>query len=126
MREKDGIAPDCETEKGCLIPPIMPEGQRILEIRGKLITLRGLVESGVIFQMYGATKDDIDMLAIVEEEMKKQELAGPCSDMQREKCKFEFGEWFEWACKNCKKQGSRIRGSKGSSEVHLNPGPLDP
>jgi hypothetical protein len=25
-----------------------------------------------------------------------------CNEQQKEKCRFEFGEFFEWACKTCK------------------------
>lgn len=28
---------------------------------------------------------------------------GRCDDRQKEKCRLEFGEFFEWACKNCEK-----------------------
>jgi hypothetical protein len=36
----------------------------------KLIALRDIDESGTILRMYGATKEDIDLLAIVEEELR--------------------------------------------------------
>ena len=121
VREKDGIAPDCETEKGCLIPPLGPEERRILEIRGKLITLQGLVDAGTIFQIYGVIKDDIDILTVVEEEMKKQNDG--CNEIQRRKCKFEFGEWLEWACKNCEKKSSMGHGA-GRKGLTLGSPPL--
>lgn len=31
----------------------------------------------------------------------KKGKSGGCDEKQKEKCRFEFGEFFEWACKNC-------------------------
>lgn len=25
-----------------------------------------------------------------------------CNDQQKEMCEYEYGEYFDWACKNCK------------------------
>ena len=69
-REIDGDRPDCETEKGCIIPPPGERGARVMAMREKLVRLRGLVDSGTILAMYGATKDDLEMLAHVEGMMK--------------------------------------------------------
>lgn len=29
---------------------------------------------------------------------------GKCDERQKKKCQIEFGEFFEWACKNCEKK----------------------
>jgi len=67
----DGVAPDCETDKGCRISPLRPDEHRVLELRHKLITLRDLIDSGTILKICGATKEDIEILALVEEELKE-------------------------------------------------------
>jgi hypothetical protein len=76
IREKDGIAPDCETDKGCVIPPIDVTERRILEIRDKLVALQGLVDSGDVLKMYGATRRDIELLVMVEKELKENTPRG--------------------------------------------------
>ena len=65
----DRDVPDCETGKGCPIPPLDERGKRIVEIREKLVKLKGLVDPGTILAMYGATIDELDLLAKVEETM---------------------------------------------------------
>lgn len=47
------------------------KGQRIIEIRETLFTLKGIVDAGTILRLYEATRDDIEMLAFIEREMKK-------------------------------------------------------
>ena len=70
-QEIDGVIPDCEKERGCLIPPLDERGKRIMGLRGKIITLKELLPADVILKMYQATIDDIELLAAVEEEIKK-------------------------------------------------------
>lgn len=53
---------------GCLIPPLSLDEQRVLEMRGMLIRLEGLGIGGEILRMYGATKEDLEMMAVVEGE----------------------------------------------------------
>lgn len=84
----DGKEPPCWEEQGsvvrgqgaedlnpginaCWLPELDEAGQRILEIRGKLIALKDLVDPGTVLRMYSATLEDIEILATVEEEMKK-------------------------------------------------------
>ncbi|HOW54298.1 MAG TPA: hypothetical protein PLR60_06530 [Syntrophorhabdaceae bacterium] len=31
----------------------------------------------------------------------------PCSTEQKQRCRFEWGEFLEWACENCEKNSSR-------------------
>lgn len=34
-------------------------------------------------------------------------IKGKCDGKQKEKCKMEFGEFYEWACSNCEKNPNR-------------------
>lgn len=43
---------------------------------------------------------EIEVLRIWKE---KSDEEGHCDEKQKEKCKIEFGEFFEWACKNCER-----------------------
>jgi len=72
--ETDDEIPACETEKGCMVPSLSERGREIMELRAKLISLSGLVDPGTILKMYGADIDDIELLAFVEEGIKKLEL----------------------------------------------------
>ena len=45
-----------------------------MELRAKLINLNGLVDPGTILKMYDADIEDIELLAFVEEEIKKLEV----------------------------------------------------
>jgi len=78
--ETDGVDPDC-IEGNCLIPPLDEQGQRILEIRDKLISLRELVDAGTILKLYDATLEDMETLAAVEQEFKEHQQ----SDSQQTK-----------------------------------------
>ena len=68
--EIDGVEPDC-FDGECRIPPPDSKGQRILEIRQKLISLHELVDAGTILKMYDANFEDIELLAAMEEELGK-------------------------------------------------------
>ncbi len=72
-RRVDGAPPECETKLGCIIPSPGPEGARVLGIRSMLVSLRGLVDSASILRMYGAGREDAELLAFVEEELKTME-----------------------------------------------------
>lgn len=77
MQEVDGAIPDCEAEgKSCLIPPLSDEGRRVMEIHSILRSLGDLVDAGTILQMYEAQKEDIEYLAIVESEIRKNSKPG--------------------------------------------------
>jgi hypothetical protein len=39
-------------------------------MRAVLVRLRGLLEPGTVLGMYGAGRDDLELLAIIEEELK--------------------------------------------------------
>lgn len=68
--ETDGVEPPCFTETGCWLPPL-PEGlQRIFEIRDRLVTLHELVDAGTILRLYDADIEDIELLAVIEGELK--------------------------------------------------------
>jgi len=68
--EVDEVAPDCQTERGCPIPQLSPDEARIIEIRKKIQALSGLVPAEVVLRMYSATLDDLELLSVVEEELK--------------------------------------------------------
>ena len=70
---QDGIAPPCKDERGCYIPPVGTDEQRVLEMRARLITLAPLGIGGEILRMYEATKEDFEMLAAIEDEIKGNE-----------------------------------------------------
>ncbi len=55
---------------GCPIPPLTADEARILEMRGMLISLKGLVDAGTILQMHGATLEDMQVLAEIEAGLK--------------------------------------------------------
>ena len=74
MQNVDGVIPDCETEgKACLIPPLCAEGARIMELYNTLRALSGLVDPGTVLSMYEAQKEDIEILVIIETELKKSQ-----------------------------------------------------
>lgn len=68
IEEIDGVTPQCGA---CLIPPLSPDEARVLEMRGMLISLKDIVDSGDILRMYSATKEDLEMLKVIEDEFKK-------------------------------------------------------
>ena len=67
---EDKELPAC-IEGACLIPELDEAGDRIMAIRDKIISLSGLVDSGPILNMYEADLKDLELLAFVEEELKK-------------------------------------------------------
>jgi hypothetical protein len=68
--EIDDIEPDCWS-KECLVPEVDAWGQRIFEIRDRLITLKDLVDPGTILKLYNADLDDLELLAAVEEQLQE-------------------------------------------------------
>jgi len=73
----DGDLPDCETGKGCAIPPLNEWGRRVMDIREKLTKLRNLVDPGTILGLYGATREDLDLLIKVEEIVGRDRTRSP-------------------------------------------------
>jgi hypothetical protein len=78
----DEVEPPC-FESQCWVPQPDERGQRILEIRGKLIKLQGLVDPGTILKMYDADIEDIELLAFLEEELKNMQGENPDSPITR-------------------------------------------
>ena len=70
-QQVDGVTPGCEAGKGCLIPALDERGARVMQIRDKLVRLKDLVDAGTVLQMYGADLDDIELLAVLEDEIRK-------------------------------------------------------
>lgn len=75
--EVDGLTPDCHTERGCIIPPPGDDGVRILEIRSLLLRLRGVVDPGTICRLCGVDRDDLELLALVEDELRPEPETPP-------------------------------------------------
>lgn len=70
----DGAVPDCETAgKKCLIPPLCEKGRRILAIYSLLRRLSGLVDASTVLAKYHATREDLEILAVVEDEYRKNQ-----------------------------------------------------
>lgn len=77
----DNVEPPClqDTEtteeipgvNACWIPSPDECGQRVLEIRSKLVRLQGLVDPGTILRLYSADIEDIEMLAWLEDQIKE-------------------------------------------------------
>jgi len=70
IEEKDGEAPPCKDERGCYIPPVGTDEQRVLEMRARLVALAPLGIGDAVLRMYEATEEDLEMLAVIEEELK--------------------------------------------------------
>jgi hypothetical protein len=69
--EEEGIEPECYAGS-CRIPPLLPAGQRALEIRDRLVRLHRLKLAPVIATVYGVTKDDLDLLALIEDQLSNE------------------------------------------------------
>lgn len=67
------MIPPCRTDEGCWIPPIPPAAQRALEIRDRLVRLHDLNIGDAVLRIYGADKNDLDLLAVAEDVLKPQE-----------------------------------------------------
>jgi hypothetical protein len=70
IEEREGIEPDCER---CPIPPTTPDNARVMEMRSILTRLKGLMDAGTVLGAYGATRDELGLLAVVEDELRKAE-----------------------------------------------------
>lgn len=70
----DGLIPECR-QGACVIPPLTAAARRILELRGLIIKLHGLVDAGTVLQMADADLDDLALLAEVEALLKTQPRA---------------------------------------------------
>lgn len=57
----------------CWLPVLGPEEKRILDMRRRLDALRGLLGPEAVLKMHGATFNDLDMLAALEEEARPEE-----------------------------------------------------
>ena len=69
MLEVEGIEPECDR---CPVPPVTLQGQRILEIRARLVQLHELVDGGTILRLYEVTREELELLAVVEGEIRSQ------------------------------------------------------
>lgn len=67
------MTPECETDVGCPVSPLPGGAVRIMEIRSLLVRLHGAVDPGTICRICEVDRDDLELLAIVEEEIKANE-----------------------------------------------------
>lgn len=68
----DEELPECYNNT-CRIPEVDPQGKKVLFLRSLLLSLRDLVDPGTILRMYEATKEDIELMAELEAEIKQRE-----------------------------------------------------
>lgn len=66
----DGILPECQTETDCPIPRLTAEARRVMKLRSMLVRLHEIIDPGTICKMFNATLDDLELLALVEDELK--------------------------------------------------------
>ncbi len=52
-----------------MIPPLGKAGRRIMDIWERLTKLKDIIDAGTILDLYGATLEDLDLLAKVGELM---------------------------------------------------------
>jgi hypothetical protein len=76
IQEADGVPPPCECDAGCPIPPLSAEESRVMRMRGLLVRLNGLVEGAAVLGACGATMEDLELLASVEEEIQRASASG--------------------------------------------------
>lgn len=67
----DGVLPECwDGQCKVGIDELTDDDWKLLNMRGMLISLEGLGIGGEILKMYEATKEDIELLAVIEDELK--------------------------------------------------------
>jgi hypothetical protein len=71
-QELDDILPACKTDEGCLIPPLLPDAARVMEIRDRLIRLHRLKIGPEILRIYSATRRDLELMALAEDELNEK------------------------------------------------------
>lgn len=74
--EVDGLEPECTAGAGCPIPAPGEAGARILEIRSLLLSLRGVIDPETICRLCGIDRDDLELLARVEAEIRENAPVG--------------------------------------------------
>lgn len=74
--EIDNIAPNCSNGKGCLLPKLTDAGQRAMEQRQKIAKLSRVVTPLEAVKLIGATIEDIELIALIEEELEKNQPEG--------------------------------------------------
>jgi hypothetical protein len=72
------MIPDCRTGADCAIPPLSPAAARALEIHGRLRRLKDLNLAPHICQMYQVDEFDLELLAVIEDQLK--EFSQPATD----------------------------------------------
>lgn len=69
----DELTPECETDAGCPVHQLPAGAARIMEIRSLLVRLQKAVDPGTICRICDVDRDDLELLAIVEEELSASE-----------------------------------------------------
>ena len=73
----DGILPECQTETGCVIPALNSASGRVMKLRSMLVRLHEIVDPGTICKMFNATLEDLELLAMIEDELKPEAQPDP-------------------------------------------------
>lgn len=66
IEETDLAAPQCDK---CPIPALDADNVRVMEMRSMIVSLKGLMDASVVVKAFGATMDDMRLLAALEREM---------------------------------------------------------
>lgn len=73
IEDVDGVRRPCKTEKGCMIPKLTPAAARLMEMRSMIIALPDVAETAL--RMYGASLEEMKMLANVELALREKKNA---------------------------------------------------
>jgi len=65
IRDVDGVAPACESGE-CVVPPLGPVEARVLDLRSRALSLRGVMEPAQVLSALGASVSDLLLLSEVE------------------------------------------------------------
>lgn len=77
IRKKDKVRPPClkggdvPGQTACWLPPLSPEETRVMRLAEKMMALGRHGAGGEILRMHGATREDLDLLVVIEEEVRE-------------------------------------------------------
>lgn len=69
VRAIDNIAPDCETERGCLIPKLSEDERRVMTTYMQLNSAADMFGPGLIMQHNNISRSDLELLLFVNQEV---------------------------------------------------------
>lgn len=58
------------------MPPLLPACRRAVELRGLLVRLHPTVDAGTVCRMCGATLDDLELIALIEDFLRENKPDG--------------------------------------------------